>query len=68
MVHEIIKRVRETLAQPGMSKHKLAIVAGLHRNTLRDVDDPDWNPSAATLAALEPHIVGSEVEASPEAA
>lgn len=62
MVHDIINRVRETLKQPGMSKHKLALMAGLHRNTLREADAEDWNPSASTLAALEPIIMTSEQE------
>jgi len=56
MVHDIINRVRETLQQPGMSKARLATIAGLHRNTLRGVEAPDWNPTAATLSALEPHV------------
>lgn len=60
MVQDIIDRVRATIKQPGMSKRKLALLSGLHRNTLREADADDWNPSASTLAALEPIIMACE--------
>lgn len=56
MVTDILHRVRSHLAMPGVTKAGLAIKAGLHPNTLRDADQESWNPTAATLRALEPHL------------
>jgi len=36
-----------------MSRAGLARAAGLHANTLRDLESPDWNPTAETLRKLE---------------
>lgn len=33
--------------------NKLANEAGLRESTIRDVDDPEWNPTAATIRKLE---------------
>jgi hypothetical protein len=56
MVTDILERVRSHLAEPGVTKAGLAVKAGLHPNTLRDADQASWNPTAATLKALEPHL------------
>lgn len=56
MVTDILHRVRSYLAEPGVTKAGLATKAGLHPNTLRDADQDSWNPTAATLKALEPHL------------
>jgi 3,4-dihydroxy 2-butanone 4-phosphate synthase/GTP cyclohydrolase II len=45
--------VRDLVASGGMTKAGLARAAGLHANTLRDCAEPDWNPTAETLAKLE---------------
>ena len=58
MISDAIERVRRHLEKPGVTKTGLALAAGLSPNALRDVDHPDWNPSAKTLMALEPHIAG----------
>ncbi len=48
-----IEKVRALVNQGGMAKAALARAAGLHANTLRDCTDPEWNPTAETLAKLE---------------
>jgi 3,4-dihydroxy 2-butanone 4-phosphate synthase/GTP cyclohydrolase II len=53
MSTSIITRVRELVESGSMTKAGLARAAGLHANTLRDCGEPDWNPTADTLAKLE---------------
>ncbi|MEM8726491.1 MAG: 3,4-dihydroxy-2-butanone-4-phosphate synthase, partial [Pseudomonadota bacterium] len=48
-----ITRVRDIVTSGEMTKAGLARAAGLHANTLRDASEPDWNPTADTLAKLE---------------
>ncbi|QUL38785.1 3,4-dihydroxy-2-butanone-4-phosphate synthase [Erythrobacter sp. JK5] len=48
-----ITRVRELVTSGEMTKAGLARAAGLHANTLRDAAEPEWNPTAETLAKLE---------------
>lgn len=55
MVSETIQRVRLALAQ-GEKPSVLAQKAGLHANTLYGAEREDWNPTANTLKALEPHL------------
>lgn len=56
MVSDFIERVRSAVKQKGVTARGLAHKAGLHRNTLCNIDREDWNPTAAVLRALEPHI------------
>ena len=56
MSTSIIERVRAQVSEGTVSKSGLARVAGLHANTLRDLDSPDWNPTADTLRKLEDWI------------
>lgn len=60
MVTDFIERVRSALKREGVTAGGLAVKAGLHRNTLYGADRPDWNPTAAVLTALEPHIESIE--------
>jgi transcriptional regulator with XRE-family HTH domain len=60
MVTDLIDRVRAALRQRGITAVALAGKAGLHRNTLYGVEREDWNPTASTLIALEPHIIAIE--------
>lgn len=48
-----ITRVRDLVTSGEFTKAGLARAAGLHANTLRDAAEPDWNPTADTLAKLE---------------
>ena len=53
MSQSTIERVRRLINEGGMTKSGLARAAGLHANTLRDVGEDDWNPTAETLGKLE---------------
>lgn len=48
-IKQIIKEIREFASKPDWSKSRLAREAGLHVNTLRDLNDRDFNPTAETL-------------------
>ncbi len=48
-----ITRVRDLVRSGKFTKAGLARAAGLHANTLRDASEPDWNPTADTLAKLQ---------------
>ena len=60
MVSDFIERVRAAVKQRGVTARGLAHKAGLHRNTLCNIDREDWNPTATVLRALEPHITAIE--------
>jgi 3,4-dihydroxy 2-butanone 4-phosphate synthase/GTP cyclohydrolase II len=49
----IIDRVRVLVEEGSVTKSGLARAAGLHANTLRDLDTADWNPTTETLRKLE---------------
>ena len=49
----IIDRVRTLLSEGSTSKSGLARAAGLHANSLRNADSPEWNPTSETLRRLE---------------
>jgi hypothetical protein len=53
MVISTIERIRAHLKLPGVTKKGFAEQAGLHPNTLQGIDETGWNPSAATMIALE---------------
>ena len=53
MSSNLIDRIRRLVTEGGMSRSGLARAAGLHANTLRDVTQEGWNPTADTLAKLE---------------
>ena len=59
MAQQILDRIRSHLASTGLSRSGLARAAGLHANTLRDLDEPGWNPTAETLRKLEAFLSGS---------
>lgn len=62
MVTDLIERIRAALRKKGVTAVALAYAARLHRNTLSGVERDDWNPTAATLKALEPHIAAIEAD------
>ena len=49
----LIQRIRDHLAESGLSRSALARAVGLHPNSLRALDEPGWNPTAETLARFE---------------
>ncbi|QXQ06981.1 3,4-dihydroxy-2-butanone-4-phosphate synthase [Sphingosinicellaceae bacterium] len=65
----LIDRVRSLVSDGTTTRSGLARAAGLHANSLRSLDDPDWNPTADTLRKLESYLAGKHsgrVMASPE--
>jgi 3,4-dihydroxy 2-butanone 4-phosphate synthase/GTP cyclohydrolase II len=48
-----LSRIRDRVAEAGLSRSALAKAAGLHPNSLRALDSADWNPTAETLGKLE---------------
>lgn len=62
-------QIREIIDSGRMSKSAVARAAGLHANSLRDCDEPHWNPTAETLAKLSQFLRANSdrnVIASPE--
>lgn len=53
MSSPLIDRVRSLVASGDITKAGLARAAGLHANSLRRLDEADWNPTADTLIKLE---------------
>lgn len=69
MSTQFIDRIRSIVDGGAISRSGLARAAGLHANSLRDLDSPGWNPTADTLRKLENWLAhGSDLSpmASPE--
>lgn len=69
MSTQLIERLRAIVDDGAMSRSGLARAAGLHANSLRDLDSPGWNPTADTLRKLETWLAhGSDLSpmATPE--
>jgi 3,4-dihydroxy 2-butanone 4-phosphate synthase / GTP cyclohydrolase II len=60
MSTELIQKVRNLVTNGGMSRSGLARAAGLHANTLRDLEEGDWNPTAETLRKLETFLFSND--------
>lgn len=60
MSTHLIDRVRRLVTDGGMSRSGLARAAGLHANTLRDLETADWNPTADTLRKLETFLFSND--------
>ncbi len=57
---QLIEKLRRLVTEGGMSRSGLARAAGLHANTLRDLEDTDWNPTAETLRKLEMFLFSND--------
>lgn len=69
MSADLMEQLRGLISDGGMSRSGLARAAGLHANSLRRMDEPDWNPTADTLGKLETYLLkreGGTALASPE--
>jgi 3,4-dihydroxy 2-butanone 4-phosphate synthase/GTP cyclohydrolase II len=53
MSESLIARLRDLVASGEESKAGMARAAGLHANSLRALDEADWNPTTDTLRKLE---------------
>ncbi|MGE0178217.1 MAG: 3,4-dihydroxy-2-butanone-4-phosphate synthase, partial [Sphingomonas sp.] len=64
----LIDRLTQVVESGEISRAGLARASGLHPNSLRKLGEPDWNPTADTLAKLERFLAGdgSAVMASAE--
>jgi 3,4-dihydroxy 2-butanone 4-phosphate synthase/GTP cyclohydrolase II len=60
MSTELIEKLRNLVTDGGLSRSGLARAAGLHANTLRDLDQADWNPTAETLRKLESYLFAND--------
>jgi 3,4-dihydroxy 2-butanone 4-phosphate synthase / GTP cyclohydrolase II len=60
MSTQLIEKLRNLVIVGGLSRSGLARAAGLHANTLRDLDQPDWNPTAETLRKLESYLFSND--------
>lgn len=58
-VDDVIARIRAFKTHTGKSKSELALDAGLSVNALRDMDKPEWSPTADTLRQVEKNIPAS---------
>ena len=56
----LIEKLRTLVTEGGLSRSGLARAAGLHANTLRDLEQPDWNPTAETLRKLESYLFAND--------
>jgi 3,4-dihydroxy 2-butanone 4-phosphate synthase/GTP cyclohydrolase II len=57
-----IARIRAFAKSQKIRPARLAIMAGLHANTLRSFDDADWSPTGKTLRKLEALIPADFIE------
>lgn len=55
-----IEKVRTMIGDGRTSRSALARAAGLHANTLRDCTEPNWNPTAETLAKLDLFLANND--------
>src|SRR3546814_1868701 len=53
MSTQLLHRIRAIVEDGTMSRSGLARAAGLHANSLRDLESEGWNPTAETLRKLE---------------
>ena len=60
MSTQLITKLRSLVNDGGLSRSGLARAAGLHANTLRDLDEADWNPTAETLRKLESYLFAND--------
>lgn len=60
MSTQLIEKLRHLVTDGGLSRSGLARAAGLHANTLRDLDQADWNPTAETLRKLESYLFAND--------
>jgi len=56
----LIDRLRDLVGSGDISRSGLARAAGLHANSLRSLEDADWNPTADTLRKLEAYLAMRE--------
>ncbi len=48
-----IKRIRQFRKEQGITKYRLACMAGVPENSVRKLDSVEWNPTLETLRSLD---------------
>jgi 3,4-dihydroxy 2-butanone 4-phosphate synthase / GTP cyclohydrolase II len=56
MTISILPQLLSLIHAGSLTRSGLARATGLHPNTLRNLGEPDWNPTADTLARLEAYL------------
>jgi len=62
MIDQEIEAIRAFVKTKRRSRRHLARDAGVHRNTLANMFQPCWNPTAETIRALRVAIDAAEME------
>ena len=60
MSSDLIDKIRKLVREGTLSRSGLARAAGLHANSLRRLEESDWNPTADTLGKLEAYLFARE--------
>ena len=60
MSSDLIDKIRGLVREGTLSRSGLARAAGLHANSLRRLEEGDWNPTADTLGKLEAYLFARE--------
>ena len=56
MTFKLLDDLRDLVRSGAETKSGLATAVGMHPNSLRSLDDPDWNPTTETLGKLEAYL------------
>ena len=54
------KELRKARDAAGFSRSGLAVLAGLNKNALFNMDDDDWNPTLLTMEAIQRVLKSSQ--------
>jgi 3,4-dihydroxy 2-butanone 4-phosphate synthase / GTP cyclohydrolase II len=53
---DVIQRLRDLVAEGTETRSGIARAAGLHANSLRSLDEADWNPTTETVRKLDTYL------------
>ncbi len=53
---DVIQRLRDLVAEGVETRSGIARAAGLHANSLRSLDEADWNPTTETVRKLDAYL------------
>jgi transcriptional regulator with XRE-family HTH domain len=49
----VMARIREYRKQAGITRFRFACLAGVPEGSVRNIDDPSWNPTFSTFRLLD---------------
>jgi 3,4-dihydroxy 2-butanone 4-phosphate synthase/GTP cyclohydrolase II len=61
----LMNELRQLVGEGVVTRSGLARAAGLHANSLRRLGEPDWNPTADTLAKLDAYLERRQLGSAP---